>query len=668
MPPTMDRPKIRNLCRRLAVLAVAVMATVCAPGVMGQEPILLAQTADTETPGETGLLNWLGNLLGRGLSTKTEPAAPQSQPTASPADSAQPSPALQPETIDNKAGKAAATPILESKQAQPVTVAPAVPGDRSTRLGLSLELGKSPPLGAAPSSCITKARETVRFCVEPAEWPEAMRAQVWVNSHMYQGTYGVVRYDDGRASYIHALIPTNAYDAVVGWYSERWGPPSHLGKHQVVRFNEPRTENPMAVWQRPMPDGGLGPTLEVRRFDDTRGGFADGRHGVILLYAPSAKPIFPQLSSVELMALRVVEDATERPQGLVETPAARSTAAASRPRSSVAPTAVPPVAAAKPTEVVSAPSVNPPPAPPNEANPFNPQNPVLPKLATGGIEVAATVTEAVTVIPSARATEASPPAAPTEKSEGLFSQLARFFDPSPLGETASPAPSPPPRPTPPRVDRTPDIRPPATGFFTRLIRTYTDDGSEIANIGETQPSRGQMLRDVPLAIDERLRLGMGLPTAGDGQQSQCFDKDKDAGNFCLIAPTWPPALAKALERSAGMPTVGLAALRFELGKVSHIQLRFAGDGFERIVAFFAERYGPPTERGTQRTTAVSENPLVLWRSVNSLNGVVSTLEIRRYDDLLPDPLDSRVGVIRVSQDNSAPLFPPLTSHDLSALR
>ena len=71
-----------------------------------------------------------------------------------------------------------------------------------------------------------------------------------------------------------------------------------------------------------------------------------------------------------------------------------------------------------------------------------------------------------------------------------------------------------------------------------MIRTYTDDGSEIANIGETQPSRGQMLRDVPLAIDERLRLGMGLPTAGDGQQSQCFDKDKDAGNFCLIAPTW----------------------------------------------------------------------------------------------------------------------------------
>ncbi len=127
-----------------------------------------------------------------------------------------------------------------------------------------------------------------------------------------------------------------------------------------------------------------------------------------------------------------------------------------------------------------------------------------------------------------------------------------------------------------------------------MIRTYTDDGSEIANIGETQPSRGQMLHDVPLAIDERLRLGMGLPTAGDGQQSQCFDKDKDAGNFCLIAPTWPPALAKALERSAGMPTVGLAALRFELGKVSHIQLRFAGDGFERIVAFFAERYGPPT--------------------------------------------------------------------------
>ena len=74
------------------------------------------------------------------------------------------------------------------------------------------------------------------FCVEPVDWPEAIRPLVWVNSHMYQGTYAVVRYDNGRASFIHALIPSTSYDAVVAWYVSRWGSPDQTWDRRIVRL------------------------------------------------------------------------------------------------------------------------------------------------------------------------------------------------------------------------------------------------------------------------------------------------------------------------------------------------------------------------------------------------------------------------------------------------
>jgi hypothetical protein len=43
--------------------------------------------------------------------------------------------------------------------------------------------------------------------------------------------------------------------------------------------------------------------LEVRKFDDTRGGFPDLRRGAILLRREGAQPIFPRLSALELLSV-----------------------------------------------------------------------------------------------------------------------------------------------------------------------------------------------------------------------------------------------------------------------------------------------------------------------------------------------------------------------------
>ena len=41
--------------------------------------------------------------------------------------------------------------------------------------------------------------------------------------------------------------------------------------------------------------------LEIRKFDDSRGGFPDTNRGAVMLYLANSPPIFPQVSSHELM-------------------------------------------------------------------------------------------------------------------------------------------------------------------------------------------------------------------------------------------------------------------------------------------------------------------------------------------------------------------------------
>jgi hypothetical protein len=43
--------------------------------------------------------------------------------------------------------------------------------------------------------------------------------------------------------------------------------------------------------------------LEIRKYDDSRGGFPDTKRGAVMLYLAHSPPIFPQVSSHELMRL-----------------------------------------------------------------------------------------------------------------------------------------------------------------------------------------------------------------------------------------------------------------------------------------------------------------------------------------------------------------------------
>ena len=60
----------------------------------------------------------------------------------------------------------------------------------------------------------------------------------------------------------------------------------------------------MLAWRNRDPKTNAVTILEVRRFDDTRGGFPDTQRGAVMLYLANSPAIFPQVSSHELMRLK----------------------------------------------------------------------------------------------------------------------------------------------------------------------------------------------------------------------------------------------------------------------------------------------------------------------------------------------------------------------------
>lgn len=153
--------------------------------------------------------------------------------------------------------------------------------------------------------CIEKGGPETVFCIDKVNWPFALEEDFLVDTIMYQGTRAIARYDAGRSTYYHTLFKTEAFPKVVKFYTETFGPPSEKVDRAIAPLAQPRRDNPTYIWRSREPGTDTITTLEVRQFDDARGGgFPDTKRGAILLYREHAGTIFPLLSQLELMVLK----------------------------------------------------------------------------------------------------------------------------------------------------------------------------------------------------------------------------------------------------------------------------------------------------------------------------------------------------------------------------
>ncbi len=205
---------------------------------------------------------------------------------------------------------------IESASAPPGVPPPPRPGalTRTSLQDVILSIGESvtlentlPPVqdGLDPlNECIKKNRGTTLFCVEPVDWPDNLRTAFSVPTILYTGPMAITRYDQGTPSRFHALFDSNQFEQIVAYFQARYGEPTEIWKRSIAPLAKPRMDNPTIAWRSRSSRSNVITVLEIRKFDDSRGGFPDTTRGAVMLYHQNAASIFPQVSSHELMRLR----------------------------------------------------------------------------------------------------------------------------------------------------------------------------------------------------------------------------------------------------------------------------------------------------------------------------------------------------------------------------
>ncbi|MSO93581.1 MAG: hypothetical protein EXQ86_09315 [Rhodospirillales bacterium] len=230
------------------------------------------------------------------IAAQEQPPAPLPEP-----------PALEPEDVDPSAW---AVRSIQMAQApihvpRPAATTPAPPNALNGvvfSLGRSIGLGRV--YGSGHTNCIEKQQGMVTFCVEPVDWPENLGPRLLTGTVMYQGLSAIARYDEGQATRYHALFESDVFDAIVAYYTKRFGPPLAQATRSMKPMASAARENPVVSWRSLNPTTQEVAVLEVRKFDDSRGSFPDTKRGAIMLYTPGSDHIFPQVSTIELMQLR----------------------------------------------------------------------------------------------------------------------------------------------------------------------------------------------------------------------------------------------------------------------------------------------------------------------------------------------------------------------------
>ncbi len=292
---------------RVAAVAAAPAAPIqqAAPAAAPGSQVTIRRGPPDPPPGraeEEGLFGWLFSHL---AFWRDEEESAEAAPEPEADETAESSPTGEPST----------TPAAETQVAVVAPPPPAAPPPPRVLEGVSLALGQSVTLDrmrppAPPGTprwgrkpCVEKRRGAVAFCVVDVDWPADVAHYFNVSTVMYQGTRALVRYDANLATRFHALFGSEAVDAVVAHFERLLGPPTDRWQRRIAPLAAPRRDNPTVAWRSRNPVTGEITVLEVRKYDDTRGGFPDTRRGAVMLYRMGTDTIFPELSMIEVMLL-----------------------------------------------------------------------------------------------------------------------------------------------------------------------------------------------------------------------------------------------------------------------------------------------------------------------------------------------------------------------------
>lgn len=249
---------------------------------------------------QPGFFDQLADMIG--LSEEPDPA--QETILHAPPKKAETAPAPKDAIDEEMARITAQMPHKPRAEIRSATYLPNVNFSLGENMPIGKPLPKETKMQGDDKNCVQKKRGSVAFCLEKVHWPSVMKPHVTTSSVLYKGQKAIVRYDGDRATRYHSLFPSESFEAIASYFGQKYGPPTEQWKRTISPLAKPKLPNPTFIWRTIDTTTRLVTTLEVRKYDDTRGGFPDTKRGAILFYNAWSQPIFPELSSLELMALK----------------------------------------------------------------------------------------------------------------------------------------------------------------------------------------------------------------------------------------------------------------------------------------------------------------------------------------------------------------------------
>ncbi len=248
------------------------------------------------------------------------------------------------------------------------------------------------------------------------------------------------------------------------------------------------------------------------------------------------------------------------------------------------------------------------------------------------------------------------PAAPAEADKGLLNKIMSVFSPD-AEQRASTAPS----------KAAPRKAPEQEARQAMLV-----PGPSPKKAVRVNPGNNRL--EAVLSVGSDSSLGKQPPENSSAGRFDvnCIDKKAGTVLFCIEKLNWPAEIEPHFIGDSIMYTGARTIVRYDDGRASYYHTVFPSGSFSTIVNYFTRRYGEPTGMLNRNVAPLgqprSPNPTVLWQGVGPETDLLTTLEIRMYDDNRGSFPDTKRGGVYLYHEKSKSIFPQISVTELMLLR
>ena len=182
------------------------------------------------------------------------------------------------------------------------------------------------------------------------------------------------------------------------------------------------------------------------------------------------------------------------------------------------------------------------------------------------------------------------------------------------------------------------------------------------------------LKGVILKIGKMTALNKApLPQTSKSKFYQsCINKKLGSLIFCIVNLNWPESIRTFFLTDSILSKDTHTIVRYDRGAATYFHTFFPSKSYTSIISYFTQRFGAPTKKLERSIAPLAEkrriNPTATWQSITPETNLLTTLEVRMYDDNRGAFPDTKRGAVYLYNEKSLSVFPHVSLVELMLLR